>query len=193
MQGFGAAMQGRPTAPAEAPAPADPAAPRGQAEMAQGEPASPEEQAIYDKFVSLALLHIHDGDTAPAIVEQMGRGDPVEAIGNAAAQVAFAVMQKAEQAGEKVPPDVLLHGGKEVVEALVEVAETAGVADLDQEQTDMAFYQAADTFQDLMKSGGGVDPAAAEDDFVNLMQGPNGQDLQRVLGMLQQARQEESV
>lgn len=163
MAGFGIDMAGG--APA-----GPPRAGGGQApQMAEGEAASPEEQAAYEKFVSMALLHMHDDAVRPGLVEQMRKGDPVRAIGQAAATLGMTLIQKARDAGEDIPVDVILHGGAEVVDALVEIAEAAGIGggEISEEDAERAYLEAADEFRDAM--GGEIDPAVMEEDARTLM------------------------
>ena len=136
-------------APAAAPAAGLAAGPGAPARMAEGETASPEEQALYNNFVSLALMHLHSEGMADRIAEQVRQGDPVEQIGRIAASIGMTVMRKAEEQGQAIPPDILLHGGAEIVSQVGEVAQAAGVQ-VGKQDLENALYVAADAVQSLM-------------------------------------------
>ena len=163
MEGFGQAAG----VPPPAQETARPAA--GEAQMTGGEPASPEEQEAYDKFVSMALLHMHDEKVAPKLAERMRSGDPVETIGRVGAALGMTLIEKAREAGEEIPGDVILHGGREIIDALVEMAEASGVGPLSEEDAEQAFYVAADEFRDMMQAGGQYDQETAQADAQEIM------------------------
>lgn len=123
----------------------------------RGGNADPQMQEIYDRFVSLAVLHIHNEKVLPSLVERMRSGEPVQAIGEIAATVGHAVVKKAEASGQQIPDAVLLHGGGEIVQALADIARKAGIADLSEEEVEQAFYIAADTFRQMRQGEGAVD------------------------------------
>lgn len=185
MAGFGIPMGQPPGPPPAAPAaPMAGAMPAGAPQPApnapQGDQASPEEQELYNRFVARAMQHIYDERTFPGIVEDMKAMQDVPLdLGTLSATVAFAVMQKAKQAGQKIPGDVLLHGGAEIVQQMVEVYDRATNAKLPPEESEAVLYHAADKFRELAGSSGDIDAqevAAAMQDL-----GPGG-DLEAMLG-----------
>lgn len=157
MAGFGEAMQEQQQGPVTGPAPV---------EAAGGEVASPEEQQLYEKFVSMALLHIYNEKTLPTIIERMKEGDnPRQSIGEVAAGIGFAVMKKAQAAGESIPGEIILHGGQEVVSALVEIYEKGSGEEMSEGDINGAYYVAADEFRELAEGEGMIDPEALAGDM----------------------------
>lgn len=143
--------------------------PAGQAMGSGGTNATPEQQAAYNRFVGTALLHIYDEKVMPKIVGQIGE-DVVNDIGRAAANVGFVVLKKAQQKGETVPPEVILHGGQEVVASIAELVAKAKGIEMDPQQVEQAYYVAADTFRQMMQGEGGTDPETAAQDIEALRQ-----------------------
>lgn len=127
-----------------------------------GQKPTPEQQAAYDRYVGAAMMHIYTPKVIDKIVQSISPEDPVATMGRAAANVGFVVMKKAEQDGQKVPPEVLLHGGKEVVAAIAELYERKGGQELAPEQVEQAYYVAADDFRQMMQGEGSIDPESAQ-------------------------------
>jgi hypothetical protein len=131
--------------------------------------ASPEEQELYNRFVARMMQHLYDERTFPRLLEDMRTMEDAPAeLGMMAATVAFTVMQKAKRAGTKIPGDVLLHGGAEMVGQLVEVYGRATGQELPPDQAEAVLYHAADRFRELAASSGDIDQqeiAAAMQDF----------------------------
>lgn len=116
---------------------------------------SPEEQAQYDILVSNALEFIH-GPTSDQVIQRMASGrDPTQAIGQIAAQLGIGQIQSASAVGINIDDAVLFHAGHEVVGALVEVAEAAGIIpENDESAVERAFFYALDAFgQSAVTSG----------------------------------------
>lgn len=151
--------------------PAGPDGPKPAAQaLGQGQtPASPEQQAAYNRFVGMALLHVYDEKVMPKIIGQIG-DDVANDVGRAAANVGFVVLKKAQQGGETVPPEVILHGGQEVVASIAELVAKAKGIEMDPQQVEQAYYVAADTFRQMMQGEGGVDPETAAQDMEALRQ-----------------------
>ena len=111
------------------------------------EDASPEEQALYNRVVALALLALYDEKMMPKTLKFIEQSsDPVEAVSEVASQIGMRVFAKAKEDGVDIPGDVLLHAGEEIVEEIIELVETAGLAEFTPEQAEKAFYATADKF-----------------------------------------------
>ncbi len=105
------------------------------------EQATPEEQARYEEFVKTAFGEMYEGGKVnPAILkmldedpsdlmavlenaEELQQFSPVVAL---AATATILTLNAAEATGEK-DGAILLHGGKAILEDLVEIAEKAGI------------------------------------------------------------------
>lgn len=132
--------------------------------------ATPEQQAAYNKFVGSALLHVFgDEKVMGKILGQIG-DDPVQDVGRTAANIGFVVLKKAQAAGETIPPEVILHGGQELVAVLAELAQAGKRIEMTPEDIEKAYYVAADTFRQMMQGEGGIDPETAAGDIEALRQ-----------------------
>lgn len=134
------------------------------------EQATPEEQALYERFVHASGdVMMGDGDAPefrPEIinnlrgqfdpqVSQMFEGvqpplnpqSPTDAL--AATSVIVTMMTEATMAqqGTQVPQEIVYHAGTEVVGQLADAAEAAGIADFSQDDVDNAFLRALDIYR----------------------------------------------
>lgn len=119
--------------------------------------ASPEEQALYDRFVTRAMQLVTDDRMASKVIEMLkAPEDPREGLAQTAASIVFRVVQMAKEKGQDVPPDVLMHAGKEVFENIADFATALKIHDFnqDKEALDGAFYRAMDHFRILMTKNG---------------------------------------
>lgn len=120
----------------------------------------PEEQAQYDQFVTRALQFINGPKTLDVVLKSMNEGSrPVyENVGRQAARIAHNIVQTAERAGTKISPDVIFHGGQEIVAELLEVGEEAGIFDVpedkEQNELEMAFMSAVEHYGRMLKERG---------------------------------------
>ena len=92
----------------------------------EGEAATPEEQAIYDEFVTRAKTLIFDPESEevrPQVVKMLNEGDdPKQALGQTAATIFFRVEQQAAKDGVEIPQTVKEGAGEEVFSDLAQVA-----------------------------------------------------------------------
>lgn len=146
--------------------------------------ASPEEQALYDKVVAQAFDLIYDKRMLPGVVEMLkGGGDPVEGLATAAAQITARVASAAQQAGQQIPPDVLLHAGTEIYEDLADLSGKVGIKDFSQDQDafEGAYFRALDQFRMLVQEAGGADQKSAQADLAKLEQMDQSGELEKML------------
>jgi hypothetical protein len=158
-------MPASPTAPAAAPSDAS------EPLAAGGEPATPEEQAMYDEYVENAMEIIYPqgeqaqvspqvlaglkGEWPPEITEMMAALDPplsTEPLDNIAATAVVLTMMlegSAATAGQPMPDEVIWHGGAEIVEELVDLGEDLGLFELGEEEVEQAFYRATDIYRQV--------------------------------------------
>lgn len=122
--------------------------------MNDGEIAGPEEQALYDTFVSMGAMGLYDPEAMPDVVAMLRDSeDRLEGIAEVATAVTMRVLQAARAKGRKVGGDVLMHGGKEITELVVELAERGG-GELSEEEAERAFFLAVDKFRAMADSAG---------------------------------------
>lgn len=133
---------GRPMAPA-----AQPTAPQADPMAGVLEDASPEEQELYDTYVALTLLALYDEQLAKPVAEMMRRAnDHVSVVAEIAAAAAMRTYQQAREEGVDIPGEILMHGGQEITDAVIEIAEASGAEPFTPDMAEQAFLQAADTF-----------------------------------------------
>lgn len=154
------------------PAGAQPADPMAEG----GEAVTPEEQELYDRFVGRAMGAIWKNPTRDSLISLMESApSPQEGLSTAAATLIERIMGAAEQAGQKLPGDVMFAAGAEVFEQLAELAKESDVHDFDADQDALegAYFLTLDKLRLSMSEQGKLDPEAMKTD----------------LGMLQQADQ----
>lgn len=163
--------------------PAEPmaqAAPDGLGETQQ---ATPEEQAVYDRFVARGYQLIYDKAMFPKVLELLqGGGDPVEGLARATAMIVSRVAEAAKQADARLSGDVLLHAGTEIFEDLATLATDEGIHDFvgDADALEGAYFRALDIFRGMLQASGGIDQAAAKADFDRLVEMDKGGQLEQV-------------
>jgi hypothetical protein len=97
-----------------------------QAEMPDESNVAPEEQEQYDKFVANALMFIH-GEQSDQLIEQLGQGEPDQALANVVVGVIIMLQESAVKAGKPLGKAVLFNGGEEIINELINTGITAGV------------------------------------------------------------------
>lgn len=146
--------------------------------------ASPEEQALYDKVVAQAFDLIYDQKFLPAVATMLqGSGDPIEGLASAAAQITARVVGAAQQAGQQIPPDVVLHAGTEIYEDLADLSRKMGIKDFSKDQNafEGAYFRALDEFRMLVQEAGGADQKSAQADLAKLQQMDQSGQLEKML------------
>lgn len=132
-----------------------------QAAEGQGEPATPEEQAAYEKMIDNAMRTLH-GPQSTTIVEKLAQGDPAEAIAEVTVGLIIKLFESAQQAGKPLPESVLMHGGEEILNEVINMGLVAGVFDFDEEEGETiqqeAFFIALDKFGQYYEQVGEVNP-----------------------------------
>lgn len=126
---------------------------------------TPEEQAAYDQFVNNGMQLMYQGEqVAPAILNHLqGKWDdiapmlgelpqdegnldpsnPIDGLAVATVGIVLALEASAAEAGKELDPAVVFHGGAEIAEQLVEVAETAGIHEFSPEDMEGGANRAA--------------------------------------------------
>lgn len=186
----------QPTAPEPGTAAPEPQMP-SDAGQAQGQQASPEEQEQYNHFVAKAYELIYDRAMLPKILGMLaGEGDPVEGLARAASLVINRLVQMAEQAGDKLSGDVILHAGTGVFEDLANLAKEAKIFDFstDQDKFEAAYFRMLDMFRTMLQESGRLDQQAAAKDLETLMQMDQGGKLEEMLrGLAEEDEQERAA
>lgn len=132
---------------------------------------SPEEQAQYDQFVNKGFEVIYDKRTLPQVLDTLkGGDDPQAGLANATAMVVMRLEDSAKQAGKPIPPDVVFHGGVEILEDLANLASEAGIHDFSEEEIEGALYQALDVYRSTRQKQGELDEGAIKQDFSEIVE-----------------------
>lgn len=166
-------MQDRQPGPAMGAEPMPEAAEGAESGGAEGEASnvSSEEQKVYDQVVGNALKMISSPKTRGGILRMLqGDGNPEEGLATTAATVVKRVLDSARQAGMRVSGDIMFPAGQEIFGALADLQADAGIADLDDEQTERAMLRGLDLFRDMASADGSLDKAAFERDFAAMME-----------------------
>jgi hypothetical protein len=153
--------------------------PMGQDPMAAGAPsmpgeprqASPEEQALYNRFVANAYNLVYDEKMLPKMLDILeGEGDPVAGLASAASTVIVRVAEAAQRQGQQLSGDVLFNAGTEVFEDLAELSRTAKIKDFaqDPDALEGAYFRALDETRVMLQESGVVDQDAAMADMQQL-------------------------
>lgn len=147
--------------------------PEQAAAMEDSETPTPEEQALYDKFVTRAIGFIHGEKTQGAVLEMMNQpSDPVHVnVGRAAVKVVQLIQQSAESSGQKLPDSVIYGAGQEIVEDLLETGVAAKLFPLDveskeyDEALELSFLEAVKKYgEDLLAGPDGEQISAQAQD-----------------------------
>lgn len=144
-----------------------------EATSPQGQPSNvaDDEQQQYEKFVKESAALIYNEKTLPSILESLSiKSDPKEALATTIASVVMRMEDGYEQKGEKVPPDILMHGGLEVGELLAEMQEAIGIVELQQEEMDGVALRAMDIYRENRQKQGKLNEEAIKEDFNTIVQ-----------------------
>ena len=100
------------------------------------EAVTPEEQEIYTKFVKKAQEYITK--SPERVVDQMNnRKKPVfQNVGKTGLMIAQGVAKSASASGAEITPDIMHHGGIQIIELLMELGNAAGIFPFKQESNE---------------------------------------------------------
>lgn len=164
-----------------------------------GEAATPEEQALYDRFVTTIMGVIYpEGpeQISPAIMQNLqGQFDeraqamfaeaqppvqqsPTDFIAQTGVLLTIAVESAMERSGQQLPDDVVFHAGAEVMEMLIELAEAAGFVDLSDEEMQAVLLRAMDLYRIASPR---VDPEALSAEFGQIVEADKAGNIDKVL------------
>lgn len=129
---------------------------------------APEEQAQYDMFVKngMELLYTPDGKILPEVLNRLSTGKPIDALAQTAVWLVMMVENSANSSGAQVADEIVLHGGKELFEQLVEIAESAKIHTFKEGEMQGAWYNALDMYREANSDEGGrFNPEEAAEEF----------------------------
>jgi hypothetical protein len=131
---------------------------------------SPEEQEMYDNFVTNGMSIMHSDEGLPALLKAIeGDENPVEGLANAVSAIVMRLEDSAEKQGVEISPDVLMHGGLELMEQAADLAEQAGVHAFTDEEMEGALYIAMDLYRQARQKQGKISQETANEEMGELM------------------------
>jgi len=143
-------------------------------EMPDGEPASPEEQAQYEKMINNAMKTIH-GKQSDQLLERLAQGEPEEAIADVAVGLVIKLYESAEQSGSPLSEAVLMTGGEEIINEIINLGIVAGIYDFDEAEGEEiqqeAWFIALDKFGRFINQTGKIDSQGLEQGAQEVMAG----------------------
>jgi hypothetical protein len=142
------------------------------------QPASPEEQAIYDMVVYKAMAWLYDKKTNGAQLTLdvlKSAASPGEGIAKSAANLVRSIEMAARSAGKRIPGDLLFHAGADVVSQIREFGERNNVWEgVPEEQLDReeqrGFFEALRMYGEQELENGDVTPQDAQAELAELNQ-----------------------
>ena len=130
---------------------------------------TPEEQAAYDEFVNngmeimypqgeqaqvspVVAAHLQ-GQFEPEIQQLFAELEPpltpspVDNVAATATVIVLTLEASASEANHEISDDVIMHGGTELIEQLIEVAEAMGISEFDEQSMEGVLYRAMDMYR----------------------------------------------
>lgn len=168
------------------------------------EAATPEEQAQYDAFVKGGMKLIADQgerildllDEDPADLKAvLGDAVPTEVSPPLAlaATTVIVVLETLRRAGEKPEDEIIMHGGKELLEQIAQLAEDAKEQDYSQDQLNQAWLMGLDLYRETAGAEGLIDNDALKAQFDDLVTADKQGRLGEVLPALAKAKVNEAA
>lgn len=138
----------------EAGPPVDPQAAETEEPAAEGQPASPKQQKIFEVMVTQAFKLVTSDDGIEALVSAVKAKGAEEAVASVVSQVLLGSEQAAEKSGVDIPEDVLLAAAQPLVAVLLATLERSGFV----KDPEAAASQTMALAQQLMRQGEGAEP-----------------------------------
>jgi hypothetical protein len=127
---------------------------------------SPEEQAVYDRFMDQAYKMVYGKERWPTVLRRIQSApDKVEALATVGSVTALRIATAAKQAGDPISGDVLLAGASELLETLAEDVGKFGVHDYTPDEVEAALYRGMDMFRDAAQQSGLLTAEASGEDM----------------------------
>lgn len=131
----------------------------GQEEVEDEAPnVDPEEQQQYDMFVKngMEILYKEDGTVEPQVLQRLSTGSkPIDTLAQTTVWLVMLLEQDAQRNNQPIEDDVLMHGGRELMEQLIEIAEAADLHEFKEAEIQGAWYQALDMYREANSDEGG--------------------------------------
>lgn len=133
---------------------------------------APEEQQQYDIFVKngMELLYREDGTVQPDVLKRLSTGKKyIDTLAQTLVWLVMMLETSAKSNNAPISDDVLMHGGRELLEQLIDIADAAGIHKFTQAEQQGAWYQALDMYREANSGEGDrIDNEAAKASFEQL-------------------------
>lgn len=143
---------------------------------------TPEEQQQYDQFVANGMQLLYNKKAMPQLLQMIaGDGDPVEGLANALVMVVTRLEDSAGEQGTQLSPDVMMHGGTELLEQMADLAEKGGVHEFDEKEMESALYMAMDMYRSTRQQQGKLPEDQLKADMQQLVQADQAGELDQII------------
>lgn len=118
----------------------------------------PEEQQQYDAFMRNVseILYGQEGQVEPEVLKRLSTGNkPIDVLAQTTVWLVMLVEQDAKRNQMDISDDVIFHAGREVMELLIEIAETTELHTYKEAEIQGAWYQALDMYREANSDEGG--------------------------------------
>ena len=147
---------------------------------------SPEEQAVYDRFMNEAYKMVYGKDRWPTVLRQISSApDKPDALATMVSMVALRIATAAKKAQSPISGDVLLAGASELMETMAEDFEKFGAATFSTADLETALYRGMDKFREAAQQSGLLTMEDADADVRMLAEADQNGQLGAVFSALQ--------
>lgn len=130
---------------------------------------TPEEQQQYNTFVQngMQIIYTTDGKVNDEVLKRLSTGKkPIDTLAQTAVWLVMMLEQNAKQNNVDISDDVMMHGGKELLEQLADIDHFAGIHDFKEAELQGAWYSALDMYRQANSDPGDrINPQQASGAF----------------------------
>lgn len=143
---------------------------------------TPDEQNAYNQFVVNGMKLIFNEATTPKLIQRLQADEnPIHALAATTVAIVSKLKASAESAGQQVSPDILMHGGTELMSNIAELAKAAKVHTYTPDEQEKALYTAMDMYSNQEMQKGTLDKEGFARDFQTLVAADKAGKLDEVL------------
>lgn len=153
-----------------------------------GEPAPPEEQDLYERFVAAGTMMLYDQKFFPTFAQMVKSMEPKAAVADAVAKVSLRTVQETRKQGVEIPGEVVLQGAKELTEGAADAAERVGAEPFSPQDLEEAYYMALDRGRAAFQAEGLIDEQEAQEGARMIEEMQSDGRLDQALALVEQAR-----
>lgn len=132
-------------------------------------PASPEQQAEYNKFVGFGMRLLFSDKVSMDSIEMLQKaGNKIEGAAQVLASIVTRLYTSQVEQGQQPMPEVVLHGSWELLDNVIQLAMASGMEDFSEDDREGAFFMAADLLRANLAKAGMIDPEIVKQDVAAL-------------------------